>query len=284
MAHLITHDLYDDLPIENGDLLIYDELFIKYPKKNLTCCRCPLPSPLLLMPLRATSHSKSWFARFNRSVARCQEVALIPNCLVNIGQTMFQFIGFIDFSQKDWDFTAICSFNHFWSCYNQSIHTWWWSNRSFFAATSLKIHHPATPELHVDTEADFAHQRPWSIPWPTKASGRSSGVWIFRSFSSKPSTKYQRNVDVHRFSSKLCFLQLPLSFYGPSGLGPPVGFPGCNTGSAAAGSWPRGLEPGVPKGAAAPAVMMIFNHGGFNAIYMRFIWDLYGIYMGFNGI
>ena len=28
-----THDLYDDLPIENGDLLIYDELFIKYPKK-----------------------------------------------------------------------------------------------------------------------------------------------------------------------------------------------------------------------------------------------------------
>ena len=78
-----THDLYDDLSIENGDLLIYDELFIKYSKKNLTCCRCPLPSPLLLMPLRATSHSKSWFARFNRSVARCQEVALIPNCLVN---------------------------------------------------------------------------------------------------------------------------------------------------------------------------------------------------------
>ena len=52
------------------------------------------------MPLRATSHSKSWFARFNRSVARCQEVALIPNCLVNIGQTVFQFIRFIDLSRK----------------------------------------------------------------------------------------------------------------------------------------------------------------------------------------
>ena len=235
------------------------------------------------MPLRATSHSKSWFARFNRSVARCQEVALIPNCLVNIGQTMFQFIGFIDFSQKDWDFTAICSFNHFWSCYNQSIHTWWWSNRSFFAATSLEIQHPAAPELHVDTEADFAHQCPWSIPWPSKASGRSSGVWIFRSFSSKPSTKYQKNVDVHRFSSKLPFLQLNPStvVLRPLRVGPSHWVPWLQ--HRQRGSWKltTGFGAWGAEGAAAPAVMVIFNHGGFDAIYMRFICDLYAIYMRF---
>ena len=38
-----------------------------------------------------------------------------------------------------------------------------------------------------------------------------------------------------------------------------------------------GLEPGVPKGLQPQQLWWIFNHGGFNAIYMRFICDLYGI-------